>query len=105
MSHDDVVKKTDVVSYADENTQFSTGCSKLEVIHEIKSATESLILWFQNNCMKMNPDKVSLLLSDKKNHQVFTCNEKLSSTYSKNLLGIKTDNNLTFQKHIEELRK
>ena len=105
MSHNDVVKKTDVVSYADENTQFSVGCSELEVIHEIKSAAESLTLWFQNNCMKVNPDKVPLLLSDKKNHQVFICNEKLSSTHSKNLLEIKTDNNLTFQKHIEELRK
>ena len=28
--------------------------SKLEVINEIKGAVESLTLWFQNNCMKMN---------------------------------------------------
>ena len=43
------------------------GCSsELEVINEIKSVMESLTLWFRNNCMKVNPDKCHLLLSDKK---------------------------------------
>ena len=50
--------------------------------------------------MKVNPDKVHLVLSD----QVDIFNEKLSSTYSKNLLRIKTDNNLTFEEHLEERR-
>ena len=42
------------------------GSSELEVISEIKSMVESLTLWFWNNCMKVNPDKFHLLLSDKK---------------------------------------
>ena len=42
------------------------GSSELEVINEIKSVVESLTLWFQNNCMKKNPDKFHRLLSDKK---------------------------------------
>ena len=42
------------------------GSSELEVINEIKSVVESLTLWFRNNCMKVNPDKCHLLLSDKK---------------------------------------
>ena len=40
--------------------------SELEVINEIESVVESLTLWFQNNCMKVNPDKFRLLLTDKK---------------------------------------
>ena len=40
--------------------------SELEVINEIESVVESLPLWFQNNCMKVNPDKFRLLLTDKK---------------------------------------
>ena len=32
--------------------------------------------------MKVNPDKFHLLLSDKKIHQIDTCNDKLSSTCS-----------------------
>ena len=42
------------------------GSSELELINKIKSVVESLTLWFQNNCMKVNPDKFHLLLSDKK---------------------------------------
>ena len=57
----------DLVSYADDSTPFAMGCSsELEVINEIKSVMESLTLWFRNNCMKVNPDKFHLLLSDKK---------------------------------------
>ena len=43
------------------------GRSELEVINEIKSAAECLPLWFQNTCMKVNPDKFNLFLSGKKN--------------------------------------
>ena len=55
--------------------------------------------------MKVNPDKVHLLLSDKKFHQVDVCNEKLSSTCSEKLLEIKIDSKLTFEEHVERLCK
>ena len=60
------IPNIDLVSYADDNTPFAMGSSELEVINEIKSVVESLTLWFRNNCMKVNPDKFHLLLSDKK---------------------------------------
>ena len=57
----------DLVSYADDSTPFAlVGSSELEVINDIKSVVKSLTLWFWNNCMKVNPDKFHLLLSDKK---------------------------------------
>ena len=37
----------------------------------------------------------------KKIHQVNICNEKLSSTCSEKLLGIKIDKKLTFEEHVE----
>ena len=80
----------DLVSYADDNTPFAMGgSSELEVIGEIKGVVESLTLWFRNNCMKVNPNKFHLLLSDKKSHQMDICNEKLSSTCSEKFLRIK----------------
>ena len=89
----------DLVSYADDNTPFAMGgSSELEVINEIKSVVESLTLWFRNNCMKVNPDKFHLLLSDKK---VI----KLSSTCSEKFFGIKIDNKLTLEEHVEGLCK
>ena len=81
------------------------GSLELEVINEIKSMAECLTLWFRNNCMQVNPDKFHLLLRDKKVHQVDICGEKLSSTCSEKLLGIKIDNKLTFEEHVEELCK
>ena len=42
------------------------GSSELEVSNEIKGVAKCLTLWFQNNYMKVNPDKFHLLLSDKK---------------------------------------
>ena len=74
------------------------GSSELEVINEIESVGESLTLWFRNDCMKVNPDKFHLLLSNKKNHQLDICNEKLSSTCSEKRLGIKIDNKLKSKK-------
>ena len=62
-------------------------------------------MWFQNSCMKMNPDKFHLLLSDKKIHQADICNKKFSSTCSGKFLGIKIDNKLTFEEHVEGLCK
>ena len=46
-----------------------------------------------------------LLLSDKKIYQVDICNEKLSSTCNEKLLGIKVDNKLAFEEHVEGLCK
>ena len=40
-----------------------------------------------------------------KSHQVDTCNKKLSNTCSENFLGIKIDNKLTFEEHVEGLCK
>ena len=64
-----------LVSYEDGNTPFAMGgSSELEVTNEIKGVAESLTFWFQNNCIKVNPDGFHLLLSDKKCHQVDICN-------------------------------
>ena len=68
------IPNIELVSYADDTTPFAVGSSELEVINEIKTAVESLTLGFQNNCMKVNPDKFHLLLSGKKIHQVDICN-------------------------------
>ena len=94
------------MSYGDDNTPFAMGgSSELEEINEIKDVAESPTLWFRNNRMKVNPDKFHLVLSDKKSHQVDICNYKFSSTCSEEFLGIKNDNKLTFEEHVEGLCK
>ena len=41
--------------------------------------------------MKVNPDKFHLIFSDRNRQLVDVCNEKISSTCSEKLFGIKTD--------------
>ena len=53
------ISNIDFVSYADDNTPFAMGSSELEVINKIKSVAEYLTLLFWNNCMNVNPDKVT----------------------------------------------
>ena len=77
----------------------------MKVINEIKAATESRSFGFYVNCMKVNPDKFHLRLSDRNIHQLDSCNEKFSSTCSEKRLGIKSDNNLTFEEQVERLCK
>ena len=69
----------------------------------VQSVAQRLTLCFRNNCTKVNPDKFYLLLNDKKSHQVDVCNNKFSSTYNEKFLGIKIDNKLTFEEHVEGL--
>ena len=72
----------------------------------VQSVAERLTLWFQNNCMKVDPaDTFHLLLSDKTSHQVDICNKKPSSTCSEKFLEIKVDNKLTLEEHMEGLCK
>ena len=66
---------------------------------------ERLTLWFQNNCMKVNPDKFHFLLSDKKVGTWIFGNEKLSITCSEKFFRIKVVNNLTLEGHVEGLYK
>ena len=64
--------------------------SEFEVIHEITSATENLSLWCQSNCMKANTDKLHLLISERKIHQVNICNGKLPENLMITLLSKNT---------------
>ena len=47
--------------------------------------------------MRVNPDKFHLLLSDKKSHHVD------SSTCSEKFWGLKNENKLIFEEHVEGL--
>ena len=72
----------------------------------VQSVAERLTLWFRNNCMKVNPDKFHLLLSDKKKviRWIFVRRSFQVHTV-KSFWGIKINNKLTFEEHVEGLCK
>ena len=61
------------MTYADENAPFAMVRLELKETNETNSAGESLSLWLQRNCMKMNPDKFYLLFSNKIIYQLGKC--------------------------------
>ena len=71
----------------------------------VQTVAERLTLWCQNNSVKLNPDQFHLLLGDKKCHQVDICNKNFWSTCNEKFLGIKVDNKLTFEDHVEDCAK
>ena len=48
-------------SYADDNTPYCIGNTPEEVINQLDKSSKSIFEWFENNGMKVNPDKCHFL--------------------------------------------
>ena len=62
-------KDVDFTSYTDYNTPDCMGKTPEEVISQLEKSSISVFEWFENNEMKVNPDKCHLLLSKNANFQ------------------------------------
>ena len=76
-----------------------------ELLEILRKECETAINWFKTNKMIVNPDKFqsSMIISSKKDLSTPVLNVNgVESTMelSVRLLGIATDNKLTFEKHI-----
>ena len=92
-------------SYADDNTPYAEGDSVNNVITSLEDIASKLFIWFENNCMKANPEKCHMLLSSDTDKKA-----KISSSFIKNsktekLLGITIDNKLRFEDHVNNMCK
>ena len=58
-----IMENTDIASYADDNTPYTTRNSIKEVIQKLENAAKVLFQWFSDNQMKANPDKSHFLSS------------------------------------------
>ena len=60
--------------------------------------------WFANNCLKANPDKFHLILNVNRNDILIEIQQfKIFNSNAQKLLGIKVDNNLSFDEHVRDL--
>ena len=65
-------------NYADYNTPYCTGLKISNVLIKLDNAAETLLQWFKDNRMKVNPDKYHLLINNtKESFQIKIGNEKL----------------------------
>ena len=91
------IKNKDVASYADDTTPYETGRNSAYVIHNLEVLGNTLLNWFSDNSMKVNPGKYHLLSSGNDSSKITVGNETISSSKSEKFLGIKLDSH--FKEH------
>ena len=104
------IPKASVHNFADDNTLCSFAKTLRGLVTILQSECETTINWIRNSKMIVNPDKVHIILLDKgsydnTNIEVEIGDEKISSTSSVKLLGVKIDDKLNFNEHINEICK
>ena len=95
-----IIENIDIVSYADDNTPYTTGNSIEEVIQKLENAAKTLFQWFSDNQMKANPDKCHFLCSSNREVSLTIENRITKNSKFEKLLGIKLDSKLNFNSHI-----
>ena len=94
-----IMSKTEFASYADDNTSYNSGQNIDNVIRTLENDSVRLFKWFSNNQMKANKDKCHLL-SNKERVTMKIGKSEIKSSNCEKLLGIKIDNDLTFNEHL-----
>ena len=93
----------DVASYADDNTPYVTAKKTENIIGILEKTSLDMFSWFSNNGMKANPDKCHLLLSEKEKHKANIGDYVIENSKQQKLLGVLLDNDLKFDKHVDNL--
>ena len=90
-------------NYADDKTPYVVANNTEEVIENLTNVTQKLFTWFANNQMKANHDKCHLLLSTQEEANIQIVNTTIQCSQSEKFLGIILDNQLKFDKLIENI--
>ena len=90
-------------TYADDTTPYVVANNTVEVIENVTNVTQKLFTWFANDQMKANHDKCHLLLSTQEEANIQIANTTKKCSQSGKTLGIILDNQLKFDKHVENI--
>ena len=92
----------DVTNYADDTTPYECNASIVQLKLNLEKDANNALTWFENNYMKLNTDKCKLIVAGRKDHKISikVGNSEIFEQNEVELLGIETDNKLTFSKHL-----
>ena len=100
------IEKPNICNFAHDNTLYSCGANLKTVLENLEHDASKLFYSFKINSMKANLEKFQFMILSKKSYQP----QKLSvNTFTINefdeveLLGLATDKELNFSKHIDKL--
>ena len=104
------IQNSDLANYADDNTISASANSIQDLLKILESESEIAIEWFEGNDMIANADKFQSMIINKcgrhNDLQKLKIGDfEITSKESVELLGMKIDNKLNFNKHIGELCK
>ena len=99
------LKDVGICNFADDTTTYISDESLENVLKSLEKNSMLAIHWFENNYMKSNTDKCRLIVSGHKHEQVWTNIGKdlVWESSDVKLLGITTDRDLKFDKHVLKL--
>ena len=97
------VLSCEACNFADDTTPFVSDLNLEIVLEKLEENAKICNDWFDNNYMKMNPDKSHLLVSGNKSEHMWAKvgEDTIWETNEVKLLGVNIDNNLKFDKHTE----
>ena len=98
---------TDISNYADDTTFYACDADLKNLVRRLEHDSELAIDWFENNYMKLNPDKCHFLISGYKHESLFANigDSKILESPSEKLLGVIIDRSLKFDEHVFSICK
>ena len=97
--------ETDLTSYADDNTPYTTENDMEDVIFKLQNSSKILFQWFMDKQTKANPDKCHFICSTNDTVNFIVENQIIDNSKCEKLLGVKFDYKLTFNAHIDDIFK
>ena len=100
-----IMKGLDIVSFADDNTQYMSANNVTNLVEDLEDSAGSIFNWFANNQMQGNATKCHVLLGTKRKRSILDVAAVLDLPLSKSekLLGVTYDIQLCFEKHINNI--
>ena len=98
-----VMENSDITSYTDDNTPYTTGNSVEAVIQKLENTVQTFFQWFSDNRMEANPNKCHFLCNSNSEVSLTIETQKIKNSKFEKLLGIKLDSKLNFNSHIHDI--
>ena len=100
------VNEDTVANFADDNTPYTIQNNIETLLNNLQPDHHTLLMWFDNNFLKLNADKCKLLVTKHEDEVSITLDkEVIKGNKTVKLLGIKIDNKLDFNEHISDIYK
>ena len=94
-------------NFADDTTLSACSVNLKELLYNLEYDTQSAIVWFENNYMKLNQNKCHFLILGNVTEHLWTKvgGELIWESAEEKLLGVTIDKNLNFNSHLSSICK